>query len=66
MGIQDRDWYKDEIRKRQGYKERAPFRENLTQRRKRTDWQIFWAWAATAVAVIVAIAVAAKWLIRLG
>lgn len=26
MGIQDRDWYRDLVRKRSGYKERASFR----------------------------------------
>jgi len=29
MGVQDRDWYRDELRKKQGYVERSAFRRSL-------------------------------------
>lgn len=29
MGVQDRDWYRDEMRKKQGYVERSAFRRSL-------------------------------------
>lgn len=31
MGVQDRDWYREALRKRSGYTERARFRRSQTE-----------------------------------
>ena len=64
MGIEDRDWYRDELRKRTGYKELAKFRINLGQQQKQTAWTEFWTRAACVIALIVAAAYVARILIR--
>jgi len=64
MAIDTRDWYRDAQRKRQRYTERAKFRVNLTEQRRRTDWRDFWTWGAAIAAGIVATMALAKWLLH--
>lgn len=54
MSIQDRDWYVDLLRRKDGYVERARFRVSLGQVRKSARWHSVLRFVAT-LAVLVAL-----------
>ena len=57
MGIESRDWYRDKIRKSEGYVERAAFRVSLGQLERETiRRQRRRAWARVVFVVLVVFA----------
>jgi len=66
MGVQDRDWYRDEMRTKQGYVERSAFRRSLGKpkafgAKQPSSWGRF---AMQLLTVVVAVLVVFVMLVR--